>query len=138
MQGEYTLRYEILPFRGEKENEAFQEAWQFQTQLTACHVRAGREGTLPSTCSFFGWKGDGLNLTGMKRKEDSEDIIVRWVNYTAEAVTLEIERKEWIKEVYQTNVVEENLGLLAECEEGGYRMTIRPHEIAGVGVVTGK
>lgn len=134
MQGAYTLKYEILPFTKERRGEAFQEAYQFQAQLLACQIAPGQKGRLPAACSFFGWRGEGLNLTGMKRKEGAGDIIVRYVNYTDRDTVLEIERKEWMEKVYKSNIVEENLGAVAEDGDGSCRITVHPHEIISVGI----
>ncbi len=133
MQGSHTLSYCIIPFRGQEWTKAFQAARQFQTELKSCQIQPGAAGKLPPVHSFFSWKGEGLNLTGMKQKEDSEDIIVRYVNSTEEPVVLYVEHRDWMKTAYRSNVVEENLGALTEGEDGSYQVTVRPHEILSVG-----
>lgn len=134
MQGSYTMKYELIPFKEEERRKVFCAANQFQTDLAYCQMKACGKGKLPPVCSFFGWRGEGLNLTGMKRKEDSGDIIVRYVNNTEKPVVLWVEHRDWMRTAYRSNVVEEDLGALEKWEDGGFQMTVLPHEIASVGI----
>lgn len=133
LQGIHTVNYEILPFKGEEITKAFTRGHQFQTHLSSCQA-AVSEGILPVTGSFLNWSGDGLNLTGLKQKEEGTDIIVRFVNETKEPVTLNLSRMDWFDTVYQSNVIEENLGELNEGEDFCFHRQIKPFEIATIGI----
>lgn len=140
--GVHTVKYEILPYKKEEIAAAFAEGHLFQTDLAVSSLASKRgylpedaeEKTLPTRAGFFTWNGEGLNLTGFKKKEGSNDIIVRFVNETKEAVELTIDRQDWFGEMYHSNVIEENLGIAALGEDFRYHMTVKPFEIFTVGM----
>lgn len=131
--GTHTVKFEILPFEGGKLAEVFARGYQYQTELAVCQS-AVRQGTLPAVFGFLNWSGVGLNLTGFKKKEGGNDVIVRFVNETAKPAAWTLERQEWFKGVYVSNVIEENLGSLATDETGHYNRTIKPFEIFTIGI----
>ncbi|MBD5392843.1 MAG: alpha-mannosidase [Lachnospiraceae bacterium] len=137
LQGTHTVNYKILPFKGEDIRKAYTKGHQCQTHLASCQI-AVSEGTLPASCSFLKWSGEGLNLTGLKQKEEGEDVIVRFVNETKEPITLSLERQDWFDSVYQSNVIEENLGEIEQGEDFHYHRLVKPFEILTIGIIVKK
>lgn len=147
--GTHTAAYEILLFRKEEITDAFTQGHLFQTGLAVSCLASkygylseeekdAKEKTLPPEKGFFTWSGSGLNLTGFKKKDESSDIIVRFVNETKEAVELTIDKQEWFDRMYRSNVIEENLGEVALEEDSRYHMLVKPFEIFTVGMVSEK
>lgn len=145
LPGVHTAAYEILPYIKEEITEAFAEGHLFQTRLAASSLASKRgypgekaenegEKTLPVKAGFFTWSGAGLNLTGFKKKDGDSDIIVRFVNETKETAELIVDRQEWFGEMYRSNVMEENLGIIASEGDSCYHMTVKPFEIFTVGI----
>lgn len=145
--GIHTARYEILPYKSEEAAEAFAEGHLFQTGLAVSSLEAKggyltdeekkeeeKKRILPAKAGFFTWRGRGLNLTCFKKKDGGRDVIVRFVNETREMAELTIDRQEWFKEMYRSNVVEENLGRITPGEDSCYRMSVKPFEIFTVGI----
>lgn len=146
LPGVHRAAFEILPYQKKEIAAAFTEGHLFQTGLAVSSLaskrgyladRAGREEEkpLPLRTGFFTWKGQGLNLTGFKKKDGDSDIIIRFVNETKDEVELTIDRQEWFGRMYQSNVVEENLGEVALGEDSRYHMSVKPFEIFTVGIV---
>lgn len=147
--GTHTAAYEIIPYQKEERRAAYTQGRLFQTKLAVSglaskygYLSAGTENagekTLPPKAGFFPWSGDGLNLSGFKKKDGGRDIIVRFVNETEETAELFIERQSWMKEMYLSNVIEENRGEIALGEDSGYHMLVKPFEIFTVGIVPEK
>lgn len=145
LPGILTVTYEILPYKREEIAAAFTEGHLFQTALAVSSLASKRgyltngqrnaeEKTLPVKAGFFTWSGEGLNLTGFKKKDGDSDIIVRFVNETKEAAELVIDRQEWFGEMYHSNVMEEDLGTAVMGEDSRYHMTVKSFEIFTVGI----
>lgn len=143
--GTHTVKYEILPFKKEELTEAFKQGHLFQSGLAVSSLASKRgylpEGAedvaqkdLPAKAGFFTWSGNGLNLTGFKKKDGGSDIIVRFVNETKEPAALTIDRQDWFEGMYHSSVIEENLGEAALGEDSRYHMTVKPFEIFTVGI----
>lgn len=133
MQGTYTVSYEIVPFTAGKEAEAYREAYQFQTELTARQTGV-HPGILPLTYSMFSWEGEGLNLTGLKMAEDRNDVIARFANNTKNAVTLKFKRQPWFTAVYRSNVIETVGEEISEIQNA-YQIEVQPFEIVTIGLI---
>lgn len=71
-----------------------------------------------------------------KKGETSSDLIVRWVNLTGDAVELELICEDWMKAVYRSNVIEENLGRIEEEINMSrvVRLNVKPYEIVTLGI----
>lgn len=133
LQGTYTVSYEIVPFTAGKESEAYREAYQFQTELTAQQTGV-HSGILPLTHSMFSWEGEGLNFTGLKMAEDRNDVIARFVNNTKHVVTLKFRKQPCFTAVYKSNVIE-TVGEEISENQDGYQIEIKPFEIVTIGLV---
>jgi len=133
LQGTYTAMYEIVPFSAENLTEIYQEAYQFQTELTACQTEV-HPGALPKVQGLLDWQGRGLNLTGLKLAENREDVMVRFVNNTIEPVMLRLAKQPWFTNAYKSNVIE---AVIEEIpgRDGKYEIEIRPFEIVTIGLV---
>ena len=152
--GTYSMEYEIVPFAAEKKTETYKEAYLFQSDLTACQIPGGccgkvppyekdelketcvRKGeeSLPAVKSYLNWKGEGLALTGFKRKDAGEDVMVRFVNVTDKASVVRLEKASWMSGMYFSNVLEEKKEEMKVSEDGWYEKVIAPFEIATFGL----
>ena len=140
MQGTYTLDYEVIPYGAEDRYEAMDEARQFQTKLLYRQVPmfawdpVAEHPTLPVEAGFLHWNGEGMNLTGLKKKEKSEDIMVRFVNQSEVPRKVTIYPDEWQKAFYRSNVIEEELEVLTPAPDGSICVEAGPFEIVTLGV----
>ncbi|MBQ8640251.1 MAG: alpha-mannosidase [Lachnospiraceae bacterium] len=132
LQGTYTLNYEIVPYQTSERSAAMTEGYQFQAAMQAGQIGL-HAGSLPMTKGFLTWEGEGLNLTGFKKAEKSDDIMVRFVNNSRETVVLKLAPQDWFDGAYKSSVIEAEGEALSESN-GLYELEIRPFEIATVGL----
>ena len=71
-----------------------------------------KTGDMPCEHSILEWEGEGLTLTGMKCRNNSDDIIIRWVNMRDKASVLLVKKNSYIKNIYRSNVIEEKFYIL--------------------------
>ena len=143
MQGTYTMEYALFPYAPKKTAEAFNEGYMYQHDLTPVQTGMNREthviyepqlqkGSLPGKKSFFVWNGEGLNLTAFKKGAKTEDVFVRFVNNFEHPITLEIEKQDWMNDIYKSNVIEEKVTELS-FDSSKCSIIIAPFEIATFG-----
>lgn len=133
MQMVNETEIEIIPHKGSvTDSLAYEECYQLKCEMLSVQLKK-LEGKLPACMSVLDWSSDGLTLTGMKQKEDSEDIILRWVNLSDEATVLTVKKNEFIHNLYRSNVVEEKLDDITD-NNGSYCINIKPYEIVTLGV----
>ncbi len=130
--GTYTLKYEIVPYLAAERSQAITEGYQYQTDFVTSQMKIAK-GSLPLAGGFLNWEGEGLNLSGFKKADESDDIIVRFVNVTKEPVVLKLAKQDWFESAYRCSVIEEKTGDL-EQKDGQYEFEIKPFEIATVGL----
>ena len=80
----------------------------------------------------FVWSGDSLRLTCFKAAQDSDDIIMRWVNYSDKEQKLVIDKTVWIDNLYASNVIEKK-GEVLKYTNGSWEITVKPFEIVTFG-----
>lgn len=147
--GTFCLEFEIVPFAAGETGAAFAEGYAFQQDLTV--EQAGFEraflrkpgqvkpelvgGELPLEMSFFAFEGDGIHMTAFKKGQKKDDLFVRFVNNMEHEEVLSFKKKDWMKEVYRSNVIEEKGDLMIPDKDGVYHVALREFEIATFGIV---
>lgn len=133
LPGKHKVRYEIVPYEAQHMSRAFQEGYQFQNSLMTVQTTV-HPGSGELSLGLLHWEGEGLQLTGCKCAEEGQDVILRFVNQTEEAITLHLEKESWFSGMYQSNVIEQRQTKIsaAKTQDGKvfYGALIRPHEIA--------
>jgi alpha-mannosidase len=140
--GRHTAEFSLIPYGGEDErcdaaNVAYQSRIPWTVRQTGVHG-----GGVPPRMSLLAWEGRGMALTAVKRSEETDDLIVRWVNLSTSPTRLTAELSlpdassaggAW----YRSNVLEE---VLAWAEAGapasfrpGISADVRPAEIVTLG-----
>lgn len=124
VQKALTLEYSVMPYTDEA--EAIAELSSFQcpvltTRLTGAEGKAlGRK--------ILSWSGSCLKATAFKKKMNSEDLILRWTNYSDAEQILTVGRTETIDNLYRSNVIEELHEELTD-ENGVWKIKVKPYEI---------
>jgi alpha-mannosidase len=75
-----------------------------------------------------------LRMTACKKKQDSDDIILRFVSYSENEQYLNIKKSKFIDNLYKSNIVEIK-GEHIEEQNDGWRILIKPYEIVTLGVM---
>ncbi len=75
-------------------------------------IEKKQKGTLPSKHSFVEFDSDFTNLTSMKKAENSNEVIFRVLETEGENKTLDAKLSWDIKQLYHTNLIEEEAKLI--------------------------
>lgn len=124
--GTFCLEFEVVPFAAGETGDAFREGYAFQEDLTVEQAGLERaflrkpgqvkpelvEGELPLEMSFLAFEGDGIHMTAFKKGQKKDDLFVRFVNNMEHEEVLSFKKKDWMKEVYRSNVIEEKGDLM--------------------------
>lgn len=133
VQRKCSTSFEIIPFDpNAHESDPVTEAYQFQVPAPSCQISI-QEGSLPLKYSYLEWEGQGLYLTGMKKKNGGEDTIVRWFNGTGRDALLKLKTSKEFR-YYKSNVVEEYLEALTAEDDGAIIIQVRPFEVFTLGL----
>ena len=127
-QKKLALEFSIIPFA--MENDAYIEAASFQNPMQNVQI-------FDSFCTDyindqFLWSGNELRLMCFKAAQDSNDIIMRWTNYSDKEQSLIINKTMWIDNIYVSNVIEEKKENLEEID-GRWEILVKPFEIVTFG-----
>lgn len=132
IQRKCSAFFEIIPFSTDgSEADPIAEAYQFQVPAVSCQISI-QEGNLPLQYSYLEWEGRGIYLTGMKKKNDAGDMIVRWFNGTGGQSVLKLKRSKGFR-YYKSNVVEEHLEDLIAGDDEMIVIQVKPFEIITIG-----
>ena len=128
-----TAEYELTFFAGDLlESGIFRKAYQFQVPVTAVQTKI-HGGTLPAAKSWLTWKGEGMMLSNLKEKDQTDDRMARFVNCTGKETVLYL-KKEGFEEAYFSNVIEEKMRALTVEADGWYAIPVRGYEIVTIGM----
>ena len=82
--GKYTFSYSLIPHAGSwQKAKIWQEAHNFETPLRVIQTGMHR-GKLPQELSFIQVKPENLVISGIKRAEDNNKLVVRLYNSSGE------------------------------------------------------
>lgn len=129
-----TAEYQLSFFSGDLlEAEAYRDAYQFQTPAVVIPTDT-HTGKLPLRHSFFSWQGERLSMTNCKVKDNETDRMVRFVNYSGEESVLTVWKDDRFRELYRSNIIEEQKELLHPDADGYYRIPVGKYEILTLGM----
>ena len=120
--------YEIVPFTCE--NDAFEIAAAMQYPMQGVQLADG--GTEKIKNNQLDWEGDMLRMTAFKGAADTDDIIMRWVNYSDKEQTLTIKKSDWINNLYMSNVIEKKMDSI-KANNDEWQIKVKPFEIITLG-----
>lgn len=131
--GEQTVELKIIPH---SENiicsGAFIEAYQFQAPLLSGQTGI-HGGMLPASYSLLKWNSPTLALSGVKRSEESGDLMVRWFNLDNKQCDLNFQAITKAEQVYLSNVIEEKLEDITS-NTGEYILPVKGAQIITIGM----
>ena len=106
--------------------EVFDEAAAFQCPMSVTCLGQNTDSAYHN--NELRWSGDSLKLTALKKEQEGDDIVMRWVNLSDKVQTLTVEKSDWIKNLYRSDIIEEKRERLVE-ENGRWSTEIKPYEI---------
>ena len=131
---EHEFRFAILPHEGDYvEGAVVQEAFSHNLPLRSYQFGCSGKGTLSAAGSFLNLAPSVLALSGVKRGEDGQSLVVRFYNPTDETLTGTLSTLFPIAEACLTNMLEEPLESLA-VKNNAVTLSVGPKKVVTVGL----
>ncbi|WP_163881829.1 alpha-mannosidase [Paenibacillus favisporus] len=127
--GEAYAELMIIPHGLANPEAAYNEAYQFQVPWTGVQVGL-HVGSLPPVYQWFGWQGEGIAQSAVKRSEETGDLIFRWYNLTSSGSELAVTPTFAYRQAYRSNILEERQDAVEAVQPGeALRVAAGPAEI---------
>lgn len=101
-----SLEYSITPYKDE--DELYSYLGSLRVDMLPLQLAESADSTYSGNGNFS-WRGNCMRATAFKKAQSSDDIIMRWVNYSHKEQILEIDKTPWTDSLYRSNVIEEKL-----------------------------
>lgn len=138
--GKFTIQYALYPHTGDWTNGVWQEGDDYNIPVLANEppsLALGKShATRPESDSFISLDADGIHMSGIKKAEDSEELIIRLVEVEGNEQSFKLTLPKNVRSVRKLNLIELPLENQAEAEISGssVSMDIKPHEIVTLGI----
>lgn len=130
-RGHHTFRYAIYPHAGDwRAAGTVRRAAEFVTPLVSA-AEPEHQGGLGRTVSFASVDVPGVELTSVKRAEDSEALVLRFVEWDGRPATATVTLREPIRSARRANLLEDP-GEVIPVTGRTFRIALRPYEIATI------
>jgi len=138
--GKFKISYALYPHSGDWTNGVWQEGDDFNLPVLANEppsLALGKaHATRPETGSFVSLDAKSVHITGMKKAEDSEEMVVRLVEVEGKEKDFILNLPKNVQAVRKLNLIEmpavENSN--ATVSENSVTVHIKPHEIVTLGI----
>ena len=138
--GKFNISYALYPHSGDWTNGVWMEGDDYNVPIFAAEppslALVSEHATRPEEDSFISLDASGVFLTGMKRAEESEELIIRLVEVEGEAKTVTLSLPENVEAARRLDLIEFPLSGVAETtiKENVVSVKIEPHEILTLGI----
>jgi alpha-mannosidase len=138
--GKFNISYALYPHAGTWKNGVWDEGEDFNVPVYAAEPPslslAGAHSTRPEEDSFVSVDSPGVILSGFKRAEEGNELIVRLAEIEGKESSVNLTLPVDIKSARRLNLVEIPLGNVPEptCQGKTLQVKIRPHEIVTLGI----
>ncbi len=138
--GKFHVRYALYPHEGDWKNGVWQEGDDFNVPVLAAEppsLALGKgHATRPEEDSFISLDAQGVHITGIKKAEDSGELIIRFVETAGENKTVTLNLMENVRDVRKLNFIEKALKDEQEVTINGRSVSlgVKPHEIVSLGI----
>jgi len=139
--GKFHIRYALFSHAGDWKNGVWMEGEDFNVPVYAAEppssALARQHATLPEEASWISLSGPGVILSGIKKAEQGNELVVRLAEMEGSRTEAELELPVEIDAVRRLNLIEMPLKKdVAEPEVHGknIRFAIEPHEIVTLGI----
>ena len=138
--GKFNIRYALYPHSGDWKNGVWREGEDFNVPVYAAEppssALAQKHATQPEEASFISLDAPGVVLSGMKKAEEGDELIVRVAETEGSERTTELTLPVNVQSAHRLNLVEMPLEKVTEPSINGktVRFDIEPHEIVTLGI----
>lgn len=138
--GKFNVSYALYPHQDDWKNGVWNEGDDFNLPIEAHEppslALVKSHATRPESESFLSLEGEGVYMTGLKKAEERDELVIRIVEVEGnnEQVTLHLPNN--IQAVRKLNFIENDMAGDADIQINGYSSTfsIKPHEIVTLGI----
>lgn len=127
--GPHSAELMIIPHASGRRTEAYAEAYRFQTPWFAKPTGI-HGGVVPADHSWFYWQADGLAQSAVKVSEDTDDVVIRWFNWTSEQSSLSVDPAFPYESISISDVLERR----REALDDGRRLPVNPFQIVTLSI----
>jgi alpha-mannosidase len=138
--GKFRISYALYPHPGDWKNGVWQEGDDFNVPVLANEppslALVKTHATRPETESFISLEGKGVHLSGMKKAEDTDELVIRMVEVEGNEKQVTLHLPKDIQSVRKLNLIENpminNSGSVIKNRSVTFQ--IKPHEIVTLGI----
>ncbi|MCX7720515.1 MAG: glycosyl hydrolase-related protein [Dictyoglomus thermophilum] len=127
--GIHTFTYSILPHLGPLNESTIKEAEELNRPLYIMNLNEYKEEK-----SLLSWDKRNVILGALKKAEDEEGIILRFVEYLGKEEDVNIKFNISVRKIYETNLLEDTEKEIS-IENSNLKLHIRPFEIKTIKVI---
>lgn len=138
--GKFRISYALYPHSGHWRNGVWMEGDDFNVPIYAAEppslALVSEHSTRPEEDSFISIDASGVYLTGIKKAEDTQELVVRLVEVEGSEKRLTLSLPHKIEAVRRLNLIELPLdnGSKVTVNGNSLSVTIQPHEILTLGI----
>ncbi len=138
--GKFKINYALYPHQGDWKNGVWQEGDDFNVPVLANEppslALVKTHATRPETESFISIEGNGVYMSGLKKAEDSEELIIRMVEVEGDGKQVILHLPKNIQAVRKLNLIENPMqgDLGSIIKDKSVTFQIKPHEILTLGI----
>ncbi len=138
--GKFRISYALYPHSGDWKNGVWMEGDDFNVPVYATEppslALVSDHATRPEEDSFISLDAPGVFMTGIKKAEDTEELVVRLVEVDGSAKKLTLSLPYSIEAARRLNLVElpQENGVKPAVNGESLSVTIKPHEILTLGI----
>lgn len=142
--GKFVISYSLFPHEGDWKNGVWNEGEDFNIPVYAAEppslALVREHATLPEEDSFFSVDSPGVEITGIKRSEDGEELVVRLIETFGKESVVNLKLPAGINVARRLNIIELPLEMTDTPVISGnsVRLKIKPHEIVTLGLTTSR
>jgi len=138
--GKFRISYALYPHPGDWKNGVWQEGDDFNVPVLAHEppslALVKTHATRSETESFISLEGKGVHLSGMKKAEDTDELVIRMVEVEGNGKQVTLHLPKNIQAVRKLNLIEnpmtDNSGPVIKNKSVTFQ--IKPHEIVTFGI----
>lgn len=133
--GKFRISYALYPHSGDWRNGVWMEGDDFNVPVYAAEppslALVSEHSTRPEEDSFISLDASGVFLTGIKKAEDSEELVVRLVEVEGSEKIVTLSLPHQIEAARRLNLIELPLDNGSKPTVNGHSLSviIKPHEI---------
>jgi alpha-mannosidase len=142
--GKFNISYSLFPHAGDWKNGIWAEGEDFNVPVYAAEppslALVKDHATRPEEASFFSVDAPGVVLTGVKKAEDSNELIIRLCEIEGKETTVNLSLPVEVSSARRLNLIELPLENSAQPTVNGkmVQVKIKPNEIVTLGITVSK